>query len=168
MFKAEGTPLDDETLLRDEGISCGEGRLIFKSEAGPFWGVRLGGCVLPTSPFGRCCFPTSSVWVAVLSYPSPFRVVLGVVLSFTLFCSFDTKKQLYEVKLRHNYSKLKEIKKVKLWAARPPHFGWCSFPPSSLFGSADLVGVAFQFLFGVVWFSSLRSFWVVFLYPSSF
>ena len=87
-----------------------------KSEAGPFWGVRLGGCVFPISPFGRWCFPTSSVWVAVLSYLSPFGVVLGVVLSFTLFCSFDTKKQLYEVKLRHNYSKLKE-KKVKLWAA---------------------------------------------------
>ena len=51
----------------------------------------------------------------------------------------------------------------------PPHFGWCGFPPSSLFGGAALVGVAFPLLFGVV-LQSLRPFWVVFfsLPPASF
>ena len=40
--------------------------------------------------------------------------------------------------------------------------GGAAFPPSSLFGGAALVGVAFPLLFGVV-LQSLRPFWVVFL-----
>ena len=38
---------------------------------------------------------------------------------------------------------------------RPFHLGGAVFPPSSLFGGAALVGVAFPFLFEVVLFSFL-------------
>ena len=56
------------------------------------------------------------------------------------------------IKLDQNLSTVKKCHSCKV-VGRPLHSGWCGFPPSSRFGGAALVDVAFPLLFGVVLFS---------------